>query len=50
MKYVEKHYGEGSGKGKRIMNPKTVIEVEEDGVAELEMVQIKGVDRTVLRH
>lgn len=29
------------------MNPKTVIEVEEDGVAELEMVQIKGVDRTV---
>lgn len=47
MKYVEKHYGEGSGKGERIMNPKTVIEVEEDGVAELEMVQIKGVDRTV---
>lgn len=47
MKYVEKHYGEGSGSGERILNPKTVIEVEEDGVAELEMVQIKGVDRTV---
>ncbi len=47
MKYVEKHYGEGSGTGERILNPKTVIEVEEDGVAELEMVQIKGVDRTV---
>ncbi len=47
MKYVEKHYGEGDGKGGRILNPKTIIEVEEDGVAELEMVQIKGVDETV---
>lgn len=47
MKYVEKHYGEGSGTGERILNPKTIIEVEEDGVAELEMVQIKGVDQTV---
>jgi Fe-S cluster assembly scaffold protein SufB len=47
MKYVEKHYGEGPGSGKRILNPKTIIEVEEDGVAELEMVQISGVDSTV---
>jgi len=44
MKYVEKHYGEGDGSGKRILNPTTVIEVEEDGTAELEMVQIRGVD------
>lgn len=47
MKYVEKHYGEGNGAGERILNPKTIIEVEEDGTAELEMVQIKGVDKTV---
>lgn len=47
MKYVEKHYGEGNGKGERVLNPKTIIEVEENGIAELEMVQIKGVDRTV---
>ena len=47
MKYVEKHYGEGDGTGKRILNPKTIIHVEEDGVAELEMVQIKGVDSTM---
>lgn len=47
MKYTEKHYGEGDGKGRRVLNPKTIIEVEEDGVAELEMVQIKGVDQTV---
>jgi len=47
MKYVEKHYGEGDGTGDRILNPKTVIEVEEDGIVELEMVQIKGVDKTL---
>lgn len=47
MKYVEKHYGEGDGIGKRILNPKTIIEVEEDGVAELEMFQIKGVDSAI---
>lgn len=47
MKYVEKHYGEGNGTGKRILNPKTIIEVEEDGIAELEMIQIKGVDETI---
>ena len=44
MKYVEKHYGEGNGSGERILNPTTIIEVEEDGVAELEMAQIKGID------
>lgn len=47
MKYVEKHYGEGEGKGERVLNPKTIIEVEEGATAELEMVQIKGVDKTV---
>jgi Fe-S cluster assembly scaffold protein SufB len=44
MKYVEKHFGEGDGTGKRVLNPTTIIEVEEDGTAELEMTQIKGVD------
>lgn len=47
MKYVEKHYGQVGGTGKKILNPKTIIEVEENGVAELEMIQIKGVDQTV---
>jgi Fe-S cluster assembly scaffold protein SufB len=46
MKYIEKHYGEGKGSGERVLNPKTIIEVEENGVAELEMIQIRGVDRT----
>ncbi|HZK18090.1 MAG TPA: SufD family Fe-S cluster assembly protein [Clostridia bacterium] len=47
MKYVEKHYGEGEGNGARVLNPKTVIVVEEGGIVELEMIQIKGVDHTV---
>lgn len=46
LRYVEKHYGEGDGKGKRVLNPQTILEVEEDGYAELELVQIKGVDST----
>jgi len=47
MKYIEKHYGEGEGTGERVLNPKTIIEVEENAVAEIEMIQIKGVDHTV---
>jgi Fe-S cluster assembly scaffold protein SufB len=47
MKYVEKHYGEGDGRGERVLNPKTIIEIEEGGVVEIEMVQIKGVDHTI---
>jgi Fe-S cluster assembly scaffold protein SufB len=46
MKYVEKHYGEGSGLGKRILHPTTNITVEEGASAELELVQIRGVDDT----
>ncbi len=46
LKYVEKHYGQGNGKGERVLNPKTVIEAEEGAVVELELVQIKGIDFT----
>ena len=47
VKYVEKHYGSGEGKGKRILNPGTEVYQEEGSVVEMEMVQIKGVDDTV---
>ncbi len=47
VKYVEKHYGEGDGKGGRILNPQTALYVGEGSVIELEMVQIRGVDSTV---
>lgn len=47
VKYIEKHYGEGDGTGKRILNPVTRVFQEENSVVEMEMVQIKGVDSTV---
>ena len=46
IKYVEKHYGEGEGTGERILNPQTILELEDGAYAELETVQIKGVDST----
>ena len=47
IKYVEKHYGSGTGSGKRILNPGTEAYQEEGNTVEMEMVQIKGVDDTV---
>ena len=46
IKYVEKHYGSGNGDGKRILNHVTEVYMEENGVMEMEMEQIKGVDST----
>ena len=46
IRYVEKHYGSGSGRGKRILNPVTEVYQEEGSRVEMEMVQIKGVDDT----
>ena len=44
--YVEKHYGEGEGSGKRILNPQTILYLEEGATVTLETVQIRGVDDT----
>ena len=30
VKYIEKHYGSGDGKGENIMNPTTIIEMDEN--------------------
>jgi len=46
IRYVEKHYGEGNGTGGKILNPKTILYVEDDATVELELVQIRGVDST----
>lgn len=46
VKYVEKHYGSGDGKGERIMNPETIVDLAENSFMEMETVQIKGVDST----
>ena len=46
VKYVEKHYGEGSGEGTNVMNPTTVVELAKNSYMEMETTQIKGVDST----
>ena len=47
VKYVEKHYGEGEGTGERILNPQTIINLDEGATMEMESVQIKGVSSTI---
>lgn len=46
-RYVEKHYGEGSGDGERILNPVTKVYLEEGSYCEMEMSQIGGVSSTI---
>ncbi len=45
-KYIEKHYGDGDGNGKNLMNPTTYVELDENSYMEMETAQIKGVDST----
>ena len=46
LKYVEKHYADGDGSGERIMNPTTIIELDEGAYMEMDTTQIKGIDST----
>ena len=46
--YSEKHYGESAPQsGKNIMNPTTIVEIDEGGYMEMDTVQIQGVDNTI---
>ena len=47
VKYIEKHYGEGNGDGKRILNPVTEVYLKSGSTLEMESSQIKGVDSTI---
>ena len=46
VKYVEKHYGDTEGEGKNIMNPTTIINIDDGGYLEMETTQIKGINST----
>ena len=46
VRYIEKHYGEGTGRGKRLMNPTTEADLEDGAVMEMETSQIGGIDDT----
>ena len=47
VRYIEKHYGEGTGSGKRLMNPTTVAELEEGAHMEMDTSQIGGINDTL---
>lgn len=47
VKYIEKHYGEGTQDSKQILNPTTNIFIEDGGVMELLTAQIKGVNSAI---
>ena len=47
VRYIEKHYGEGKGTGKRVLNPVTEVHLKSGSSLEMESVQIKGVDSTI---
>ena len=47
VRYIEKHYGEGKGTGKRVLNPVTEVHLKSGSLLEMESVQIKGVDSTI---
>lgn len=44
VKYIEKHYGEGQGTGKKVLNPLTEIVMQKGSQMTIDTVQIKGVD------
>lgn len=46
VKYIEKHYGEGDENGENVMNPTTIVNIEDGGYMEMETAQIKGIDST----
>lgn len=47
VKYIEKHYGEGEGRGKRLMNPTTVVHLDDGAQMVMETAQISGIDDTL---
>lgn len=47
IKYIEKHYGFGPGRGGKILNPVTEVNLGPNSEATLELEQIKGVDSTL---
>jgi len=46
INYTENHYGEGNGEGGNVLNPVTIVEMDENSYMEMDAVQIKGVDST----
>ena len=46
LRYVEKHYGSGDETSRRVMNPTTIVHLDEGADMEMETTQIAGIDDT----
>ena len=46
VSYVEVHYGAGNGTGGRILNPQTIVYLQEGATVVMDTSQIGGVDST----
>ena len=44
--YAEKHYGQGDGRGGQVMDPQTIVYLDEGATIQMDSVQIRGVDST----
>ena len=44
--YMEKHYGEGDGNGTNVMNPQTIVYLDEGASIQMDTAQIGGIDST----
>ena len=47
VKYIEKHYGSGSGTGHKVLDPVTELELKRGSMLDIDTVQIEGVDSTI---
>ncbi|MDD7555237.1 SufD family Fe-S cluster assembly protein, partial [Ruminococcus sp.] len=47
VRYIERHYAQGEGRGKRLMNPTTVVHLGKNAHMEMETTQIAGIDDTL---
>ena len=47
VKYIEKHYGEGDGDGKKILDPVTEVYLGKNATLEMDTAQIEGVSSAI---
>lgn len=44
VEYVEKHYAQGDVNSKKVLNPKTIINLKKGAIMDVQTIQIEGVD------
>ena len=47
VRYIERHYAEGKGKGKKVLNPTTEISMKKGSYLMMDTIQLKGVDESI---